>query len=131
YAAKNPRDVTAYLQLLALYERLGELEKAREWLEKLVALVPKDFGYRWKLGRLHLRLDDTKAAAALYDQLLAVQPANADLVFERAELDVRTQRPDEGAKRIAQFAASQPDDEATRGRVLQFYEQHHLTAWTE
>ncbi|MGV3533955.1 MAG: tetratricopeptide repeat protein, partial [Chthoniobacteraceae bacterium] len=131
YAAKNPRDVTAYLQLLALYERLGELEKARGWLEKLVALVPKDFGYRWKLARLHLRLDDTKAAAALYDQLLAVQPANAELVFERAELDVRTKRPDEGAKRVAQFAASQPDDEATRGRVLQFYEQHHLTAWTE
>lgn len=131
YAAKNPRDITAYLQLLALYERLGELEKARDWLEKLVALTPKDFGYRWRLARLRLRLDDMQGATTLYDQLLAVQPGNSDLVFERAALDVRGEHPEAGAERVARFAAARPEDEAIRGRALQFYEHHHLSRWIE
>ncbi len=131
YAAKNPRDVTAYLQLLAFHERTGELGKAREWMEKLVALVPKNPGYRWRLARLRLRLDDTKGAAELYDSLLAAESGNSDLVFERAELEMRGPKPEAGAERVAKFIAARPNDETLQGRALQFYEKHHLTEWTE
>ncbi len=42
YAAENPRDLTGYLQLIDFYERLGDLEHERFWLDRLTQLAPKN-----------------------------------------------------------------------------------------
>lgn len=124
--AANPRDISAYLQLIDLYERTGELEPQREWLKKLAALAPKTPEYRIKLARLLVHMDDLDGAAALYDALLREQPANVDLVFERARLDVQQDNMVAARTRIATLLQSVKDNETVRAKALEFYETYRL-----
>ena len=88
FAADNPRDIGALLQLMELYERLGDLENQHTWLFALTKLAPKNVEYRLKLARLLTQMDAPEPAAAMYDELLKEQPTNSELVFERARLDM-------------------------------------------
>jgi lipopolysaccharide biosynthesis regulator YciM len=76
-------------------------------------------------------MDRLGAATALYDQLLADQPANADYVFERARLDVQREAVADAEGRIAALLAAGKGDETLRARALEFYEQHRLLALVE
>ena len=131
YAAENPRDLTGYLQLVDLYERLGELEHERFWLDRLTQLAPKNPEYRHRLARLLVQLDQLDPAVALYDALIAEQPANADFVFERARIDVQREQTTDARDRIARLLAARKTDETIRGKALEFYEQNRLTELTE
>lgn len=122
----NPRDAAAFLQLIDLYERTGELELQREWLAKLVALAPNSPEYRTKLARLLVHMDDLPGAIALFDPLLKEQPGNVDLVFERARLDVQRGDTDAARARIATLLQTTKDSEAARAKALDFYETHRL-----
>ncbi len=126
FAEANPRDAGAYLQLIDLYERLGNLEDQRSWLQKLVALLPRDPTHRLKLARLSVQIDQFGAATALYDQLLAEQPTNADFVFERARIDIQNDAHSVARDRIAALLVAKGNDDAIRARALEFYEQHRL-----
>ncbi len=126
FAAENPRDAGAYLQLIDLYERLGDLEAQRVWLDKLVSLLPRNADYRLKLARLHAQNDMLGAATAMFDQLLTEQPANTDLVFERARIDVQRDAPAAARDRIAALLRVKANDETVRARALEFYEQNRL-----
>jgi Flp pilus assembly protein TadD len=123
---KNPRDLGAYLQLVEFYERTAQPEAERAWLEKVVALVPKNFDHRLKLARLLAQLDQLVPAMALYDALLAAQSTNADLVFERARLDLQREDPAAARDRIAALLAGKKADEFLRARALDFYREHRL-----
>ena len=125
-ATDDPRDLGAHLQLVDLYERLGQHEDERQWLEKLVALLPRTLPPRHKLARLAVQMDRLDEAAALYDQLLAAQPANADYVFERAALDAQREATEAARTRIAALLVATKNDETLRARALEFYEHHHL-----
>ena len=126
-AIDHPRDASAYLQLIDLYERTGELDRQRNWLTQLVELAPKTVEYRLKLARLLVHMDDLDGSVALYDQLLKEQTANVDLVFERARLDVQRDKTDSARERIAALLRSAKDSEAVRAKALEFYETYHLT----
>lgn len=131
HALENPRDLSGYLQLIDLYERLGELEKERSWLEKLTELAPKNPDYRLRLARLLVRMEQVEAASAAYDTLLKEQPANPELVFERARLDVQSDATGKARERIAKLLELRPKDETVRGKALEFYEQNLLTDLAE
>ncbi|MEO7319013.1 MAG: tetratricopeptide repeat protein, partial [Chthoniobacteraceae bacterium] len=122
----NPRDISAYLQIIDLYERTGELDRQREWLTKLAALAPKTPEYRIKLARLLVHMDDLDGAITLYDALLKEQPANVDLVFERARLDVQHDQMDAARARIAALLQSAKGNETVRAKAVEFYETHRL-----
>ena len=126
FAADNPRDLGARLQLVDLYERLGDLEAQRTWLTAAIKLVPKNAGYRRKLARLLVQMDQPDAAAELYDKLLAEQPANTDFVFERATLDLQRDAAPAARQRIAALLAAKKNDEAVRAKALEFYRQNRL-----
>ena len=131
YAAENPRDLGGCLQLVELYERLGDLEQQRGWLEKLTVLAPKNFEYREKLARLLLQMDQPEPATAIYDQLLKEQPTNADYVFARAKLDVQRDAAATAKQRIDALLAARKNDESVRAKALEFYQQNHLTDYVE
>jgi tetratricopeptide (TPR) repeat protein len=131
YAAENPRDLGAYLQLIELYERLGDLDQQRTWLEKLTQLVPKNLEYRAKSARLLVQMDRSDDAVAAYDQLLKEQPANIDFVLERARLDVQRDATPAAKQRLDALLAARPNDESVRARVLEFFQQNHLTDFIE
>ncbi len=123
---KNPRDLGAYLQLVEFYERTGNLEQERAWLEKVTALVPRSSELRLKLARLLVQLDQLDAAAELFDRVLADQPANADVVFERARLDLQRDDGTAARTRIAALLAKAKGDEPLRAKALEFYQEHRL-----
>jgi tetratricopeptide (TPR) repeat protein len=125
-AAEQPRDAGILLQLVDLLEQAGDLEQERLWLEKLVTLLPKNVDYRLRLARLLVRLDQTDAAVPLYDKLLGQLPANPDLVFERAHLDIERNVPTIARQRIAALLAARKSDEMVRARALDFFEKNRL-----
>ena len=127
FAAENPRDLGACLQLIELYERLGDLEPQRTWLEKLTQLAPKNLEYREKLARLLWQMDQPDQAIAVYDELLKDQPANADFVFARAKLDVQREAAPAAKRRIAALLAARKNDESVRAKALEFYQENRLT----
>ena len=131
FAADNPRDLGARLQLVDLYERLGELEPQRTWLGEAIKLAPKNADYRLKLARLLRQMDLPDAAADLYDKLLAEQPANTDYVFERAQLDLQREAAPAARQRIAALLAAKKNDEAVRAKALEFYQQNRLVDLVE
>ena len=126
FAADNPRDLGARLQLVDLYERLGELEAQRTWLTAAIQLAPKNADYRLKLARLLTQMDQPDAAVALYDKLLAEQPANTDFVFARARLDLQREAAPAARQRIAALLAAKKNDETVRAKALEFYQQFRL-----
>jgi len=130
-AADNPRDLGSALQLVELYERQGETEKELAWLEKAAALAPKESSHRIKLARLLVQVDQWERAAPLYDKLLVEQPANADLLFELATLDIRRGAPAQARERIEGFLSKNADDEPSRTRALAFFERNRFTDLVE
>lgn len=126
FAAGNPRDLGAYLQLIDLYERLGDHPQQLAWLEKLTALAPKNFEYRLRLARLLVQMDQLGRAAKACDDLLVVQPENLELVLERAQLDVQRDQPQAAGERVAAFVTAHPRDESVRGKALEFYQANRL-----
>lgn len=123
---RNPRDLGAYLQLVEFYERTGNLEQERVWLEKVTALAPRSAEYRLKLARLLVQLDLLDTAAELFDRVLADQPTNADVLFERARLDLQRDDGTAARTRIAALLAKAKGDEPLRAKALQFYQEHRL-----
>jgi tetratricopeptide (TPR) repeat protein len=125
-AEKAPRDLGIYLQLEALAETQADPAAQRQWLEKIVALAPRDRENTVKLARVLADAGERERAAALYDGLLQDQPANLDLVFARAELDLQLGRDQAAVDRIEAVAAINPADESVTAPALQFFLSHRL-----
>lgn len=123
---REPHDPGGAMQLVEFYERTGNLDQQRVWLEKLAIQLPKNTEVRLKLARLLAQLDDTDRAAAMFDELIAAQPANVSLVFERARLDMLRDDTAAARNRIATILAKSPDDETLRQKGLDFYREHRM-----
>jgi len=122
----NPRDLGGYLQLVEFYDRIGNPEQERAWLEKITALAPGNSDYALRLARLLAQMDQLDAAAAQFDRVIAAQPKNTDLVFERARLDLRLDDGASARRRIEAMLAAHRDDELLRAAALGFFQEHRL-----
>jgi tetratricopeptide (TPR) repeat protein len=131
YAEDNPRDLGGYLQLIGLYERLGDHEQQLAWLDKLILSAPRSVEYRLRRARLLAQMDRLNDAAKAYDELLGSEPRNVELVFERARLDVQRDQSKAAGERITQLLARLNDDEAVRTKALEFYQTNRLYELTE
>jgi tetratricopeptide (TPR) repeat protein len=131
YLEENPRDLGAYLQLIDLYERLGEHTQQLALLDKLILSAPRSVEYRLRRARLLAQMDRLEEAARAYDELLGSEPRNVELVFERARLDVQRDQPKAAGERITQLLARLGDDEAVRIKALEFYQFNRLHDLTE
>ncbi len=126
-----PRDLDAWLRLEALAEAQGDLVGERSALEKLVALAPREGEFALKLARRLADDGDRTRAAALYDDLIKIQPDNLDLIFARAELDLQLGLPAAAVGRIEARTARNPADESVATPALAFFLEHHLDAAAE
>jgi len=123
---ENPRDTGAYLQLIGLYERLGDLDQQCAVLKKLSDLLPDDLDYKTRLAHLYGQLNQPDKAAELLDQVLKAQPGNADALFARAEIDMQHDATQSARTRIEAFLQQHQDDESLRTRTVDFYSRHRL-----
>ncbi|MEO6755478.1 MAG: tetratricopeptide repeat protein, partial [Chthoniobacteraceae bacterium] len=122
----NPRDLGGYLQLVEFYDRIGNPGQQRVWLEKITALVPGNFEHALRLARLLTQMDQLDAAALQFDKVIAAQPRNTDLVFERAKLDLRREDGAAARLRIGALLSAHRDDELLRASALGFFQEHRL-----
>ena len=122
----NPRDLGGYLQAVEFYDRTGNGAQERVWLEKVAALVPGNADHALRLSRLLAQMDQPDAAATQLDKVIAAQPRNTDLVFERARLDVRREDGASARQRIATMLAAHRDDEILRSAALAFFQEHRM-----
>ena len=122
----NPRDLGGYLQLVEFYDRIGNPERERAWLEKVTGLVPGNAEHALRLARLLAQMDQLDAAAAQFDKVIAAQPKITDLVFERARLDLRLEDGASARRRIGAMLAAHRDDELLRASALGFFQEHRL-----
>ena len=125
-AEANPRDLGGYLQLVEFYDRIGNPGQRRAWLEKVTALMPGNAEHALRLARLLAQMDQLDAAAAQFDKVIAAQPRNTDLVFERARIDLRLDDGTTARRRIATMLAAHHDDELLRAAALGFFQEHRL-----
>lgn len=123
---ESPRDVGAILQLVDFYERTLNTEQEQVWLEKLSALRPEDLEDKAKLARLTADFGQLDRAAALLDEALAAQPDNADLVFQRAEVEVRQNLLPAARERVEKLWPRASADETQRARVIAWLSNNRL-----
>ena len=126
-----PRDLGALLRLEALAQAQGDAPDERRWLERLVALAPREREYTLELARRLVDDGDRPRAAALYDGLLKAQPDNLDLILARADLDLQLGQPAAAVDRIEARIARNPADESVTTPALAFFLEHHLDAAAE
>ena len=124
--AQNPRDLGGYTRLMALAEAEGDPVATRAWLEKFVALAPRDREASLRLARLLADAGEDARAAALYDALLRTQPGNLDLILARADLELRAGQVDAATRRVEARLAPSSADDTVSVPVLQFFLSHHL-----
>ena len=122
----NLRDLGGYLQLVEFYDRIGNPVQERLWLEKITALVPGSAEHSLRLARLLAQMDLLDAAAAQFDKVIAAQPKNTDLIFERAKLDLRREDGTAACRRIEAMLAARGDDELLRSAALGFFQEHRM-----
>ena len=122
----NPRDLGGYLQLVEFYDRIGNPEQQRLWLEKITALVPGNAEHLLRLARLLAQMDQLDAAAVKFDKVIAAQPKSTDLIFERAKLDLRREDGASARQRIDAMLAAHGDDELLRSAALGFFQEHRM-----
>ena len=125
-AEANPRDLGAALRMVEYYERTGALQPQQQWLEKVITLAPKSGEYRLRLARVMGQLDNLDGSAAQLDQLLAAQPGDADLVFERARLDLQREDGATARARISALLGARKTDDSLRAKALEFFQENHL-----
>jgi tetratricopeptide (TPR) repeat protein len=125
-AEANQRDLGGYLQLVEFYDRIGNPELERVWLEKVTSLAPGNSDYALRLARLLAQMDQLDAAAAQFDRVIAAQPKITDLVFERARLDLRLEDGAAARRRIEAMLAAHRDDELLGAAALGFFQEHRM-----
>ena len=103
-ASRNPGDYRAALQLGRVALLANQLEGARHWLERAIALRPSDSDAKVMLAETFYRRDDFKAAAAA---LAGVDMSNNALV--------QSQYPTLNVAKMASFKGQTPYSVDGRG----------------
>ena len=128
-AEANPRLSAPWLQLGQLYEQAGNVAAERAVLERVTSLFPADSALKLRLARLLIQTDDLAGAATQLDAAIAArktagQPIT-DLVFERAELDIRRNDPAAARTRVEALAEGSTDD-TLAVRVTDFFRRYRM-----
>lgn len=76
--AADPNRLSALRPLARLLMRLSRFEEARPHWERISTMAPKDGEPRMALGRIHARRGRNVAALDRLDEVLRINPANAD-----------------------------------------------------
>ena len=128
-AEANPRLSAPWLQLATLYDQQGNVAAERAVLERVVPLAPTDSTLKIRLARLLVQTDDFAGAAAQLDAAIATRKTAgqgvADLVFERAELDIRRNDPAAARTRLEALLLGAAD-EALAVRVVEFFRRYRM-----
>lgn len=80
----NPADGNAYHQLGIIYGESGELDEARKFLEKALALMPENAEVMNNLGNVYLLAEDYQLAVQAYEKAAVLDPADPNILVNLA-----------------------------------------------
>ncbi|MBS0661091.1 MAG: hypothetical protein JSR82_22965 [Verrucomicrobia bacterium] len=131
-AEAAPRDLPRLLRLADLFAELADPAREAVWLEKALALVPREREMRTRLARQLAGRGEWAKAAEQYDELLrqAARPSS-ELILARAELDVQLGRTAEAVARVKALLDAPNRDEAAAAAALTFLQRHRFDAEAE
>jgi type IV pilus assembly protein PilF len=105
-AANSSAAAAANLQLGAAYLQQGNLQLAKEKLERAASQAPRDSQVRGLLAMLYQRMGDNPRAEAAFREALQVAPKDPDLLNNYAVYLCNHGKVDEGVARFEQAAAN-------------------------
>jgi type IV pilus assembly protein PilF len=105
-AANSSAAAAANLQLGAAYLQQGNLQLAKEKLERAASQAPRDSQVRGLLAMLYQRMGDDPRAEAAFREALQVAPKDPDLLNNYAVYLCSHGKFDEGVARFEQAAAN-------------------------
>ena len=89
---KNPRNHTAAYELARLYSQTDQMDLAFSSIKSAVALEPSNVWYRILLAELYQKQGKDLETAEAYEQLVKLQPENAEFYFQWAYYLVRASK---------------------------------------
>lgn len=98
-----PDEITAHLQLADAYERLGDTPALVDRYRRIVALVPGEAEYAYRLGKAYLRLSQRS-----FEQIQAIAPESARLQQALGREYLAQGRADLAARAFAEAARRDP-----------------------
>jgi len=108
--AKNPKDLTAGMELAVHYARTGQGGKAVQVAETLVKASPNESALLNFLGNIHGRLGDRKSQRSAYQRALDKSPKFRPVIFNMSWLDLDEGRFDAARSRIQAHLRDSPKD---------------------
>lgn len=107
----------------ALYEEIGQVEKALTTYRRALAADAKDLATRLKVVHLLEVRGDLEQAIAEYDALIKAAPRNPDFVFQLAEALISRGDRKKALTRLQELEARSQSDEETLAALVDFYER--------
>jgi tetratricopeptide (TPR) repeat protein len=115
--ALNPRRADAYLNYSGLLARLGELETARQVLDRAEAAELHSADLRFERAVLELRLGEIDAAVARFESVLELDPSDADAVEALARIALRRGHREEAIRRLEALLELKDPNDPTRAGI--------------
>jgi len=107
----------------ALYEEVGQVEKALATYRRALGADSKDLATRLKVVHLLEVRGDLEQAIAEYDALIKAAPRNPDFVFQLADALISRGDRKKALTRLSELEARSQSDEETLAALVDFYER--------
>lgn len=121
--ARRPRDPAPLVLLATMYANTDQLAKAREAIEKAVAMKPDNVSYRISAGEIALANSDVAAAAAAVDAALAREPNSFAALQLRGRVRFVSGQREQGLADLRAVVDAAPTDVANRSMLLEMLRQ--------
>jgi Flp pilus assembly protein TadD len=96
--------------LIELFLDEGKLEEASRILAQAVKAYPHESGVTYEQGRLQEALDDLNAARIAYQQALGLQPANPEIHYRLAQVELKSNHLEAARWELLQGLTWSPND---------------------
>jgi len=118
----NTDDLNARLQLVARFQKQGDLQAALGALRELVHLMPQDPFLHWKLGDLLQESQDYDSAIVVYREALRLKPSYHRVHYALGYLLQHLGRQNEAAGYLREFLRFAPKSRAYQALALRVEE---------
>jgi signal transduction histidine kinase len=124
----DPSYIEARYSRGLLYDRLGELEKARDDFNQVIARTPNFYGAYHNLGVLYIKRQLWDEAEQAFENILTVEPRDADAHYHLAEIYLNRDSDLNRAIDSLQYAVERdPDHLDARFELGLLYAQNRFT----
>ena len=106
----HPNDATDVSEYGRALEMSGDLHGARDVLQASLKLHPDQFGARLSLGRVYLRLNDSKEAEVQFEAAVLLQPGSSEAQIDLAKALIRQKKFADAVELLEPVAGSSNDD---------------------